>query len=91
MISVNYLTVIQYNCRRNDPGFSIIDNGKRNLLVRLFDLDKMSESGIPHIKIMRANNFELFIQQVQIMIFVELKQGFFLQKKLIYRTCNGSH
>ena len=27
----------------NDPGFSIIDNGKKNLLIRLFDLDRTSE------------------------------------------------
>jgi len=27
----------------NDPGFSIIDNGTKNLLVRLFDLDRTSE------------------------------------------------
>ena len=38
---------------------------------------------IPHIKIMRANNFVLFIQQVQITIFIQLKQGFFLSKESI--------
>ena len=40
-------------------------------------------SDIPHIKIMRANNSELFYQQVQIMIFIQLKQGFFLRKSRI--------
>ena len=38
---------------------------------------------IPHMKIMRVNNFELFIQQVQIMIIVQLKQGFSLRKSRI--------
>ncbi len=35
-------------------------------------------SDIPHIKIMRVNNSEKFYQQVQFMLFVQLKQCFFL-------------
>ena len=51
---------------------------------------KYTLSEIPHIKIMRAKNFEFFIQQVQIMVFVQFKQGFFLRKSQICRdTCNG--
>ena len=68
------------------PPFTETDDGEtvNTVLSTLILLTTSFLSGIPHIKITGTNNSKIFFQQVQIMIFIKLKQGFFLRKSRLF-------
>ncbi|MBT4482108.1 MAG: carbohydrate binding family 9 domain-containing protein [Candidatus Latescibacteria bacterium] len=87
LLDDDHFTVVldTFNDKRTGYVLCINPNGARvDGLIKNIEEINIDWTGIPHIKITGTNNSKIFFQQVQIMIFIKLKQGFFLRKSRLF-------